>query len=189
MGAATRVSEDFFNSVQLDAGILVKGWNPEEPFTITDEMIICATTGGVNPVCAPTYSDLFEDVDNAPNKTKEGLHLDGWECSISTTAVDISADVIKLSLGAADKMENGKVVPRNYIKDEDFSSLAWIGDRADGGLVATVLTNALSTGGFSLQTTKNGKGNIPLTITGYASIATQNDPPMEFYSIEPQEGE
>lgn len=183
---ATRVSSDFFNSVILDAGILVKGWSPDDPTTITDDMIVCATTGGINPSCVPQYSDLFEDVDNAPNNTKEGLHLDGWDCAISTTAVNQDLDAIRLALGAADIQAN-KVVPRTYIEDEDFDDLAWLGDMADGSLAAIVLKNALSTGGYSLQTGKNSKGTIPLTITGYASIAQQQAVPMEFYVIESDE--
>lgn len=183
---ATRVSSDFFNSVILDAGILVKGWSPDDPTTITDDMIVCATTGGINPSCVPRYSDLFEDVDNAPNNTKEGLHLDGWDCSIGTTAVNQDLDAIRLALGAADIQAN-KVIPRTYIEDEDFDDLAWLGDMADGSLAACVLKNALSTGGYSLQTGKNSKGTIPLTITGYASIANQQAVPMEFYVIESDE--
>lgn len=61
----------------------------------------------------------------------------------------------------------------------------WVGDRADGGLVAIKLANALSTGGFSLQTSKNGKGQISVTLTGHVSIEAQSVMPMEFYSIDP----
>jgi len=51
-------------------------------------------------------------------------------------------------------------------------------------MVAVKLINALSTGGFSLQTTKNGKGQISLTITGHVSINAQDVVPMEFYSTD-----
>ena len=44
------------------------------------------------------------------------------------------------------------------------------------------LKNALSTGGFSLKTTKNGKGQISVELTGHVSISTQDAMPMEFYS-------
>lgn len=177
---ATRVTADFFNSIQLDAGILVKGWDVAAPTTITDSMIITATSGGINPTCVPTYSDLFADVDNAPSNTKEGLHLDGWACGLSTTALNNDLDTILFALGAADKTGN-KVTPRNIIKSTDFSDIAWLGDMADGSLAAIVLKNALSTGGYSIQTTKNGKGSISLTITGYTSIADGEEVPMEFY--------
>jgi hypothetical protein len=47
--------------------------------------------------------------------------------------------------------------------------------------------NALSTAGFSLQTTKNGKGQVALTITGHVSINAQSVVPMEFYSADADE--
>lgn len=51
-------------------------------------------------------------------------------------------------------------------------------------MVAILLKNALSTGGFSLQTTKNGKGQISCELTGHVSIKAQDDMPMEFYSTD-----
>jgi hypothetical protein len=129
---------------------------------------------------------LAEDVDNAPNNLKEFKHLDGWDCSISTTALGTSPALIKLALGAADinGTDSTKIVPRRDLNQTDFSDLWWVGDKANGGFVAVKLMNALSTGGFSLQTTKNGKGQIALEITGHVSLAAQDVVPMEFYSAD-----
>lgn len=187
MGKFTVIPENTFNALQMDAGVLLKTFNPANP-EIVDSAIICATTGGVNPVCKPTYSDFFEDVDNAPNNMKEGKHLDGWECSISTTSLGTSPELIKLALGCADidGTDTSKIIPRMDLKQTDFSDVWWVGDRADGGFVAVQLKNALSTEGFSLQTTKNGKGQIALTLTGHVSIQNQKEVPMVFYSAEPK---
>ena len=188
MGNFTVIPQDTFESMQMDAGVLLKTFNPADVKAPADEDIICATTGGINPVCQPTFSDLFEDVDNAPNNTKEGKHLDGWNCSISTTSLGTSAELIKMSLGCADidGTNTSKIVPRADLKQSDFtSSIWWVGDRADGGCVAIELKNALSTGGFSLQTTKNGKGQTSVEITGHVSITAQKEVPMVFYSIDP----
>lgn len=179
MGTYTRISQTAFEEMQLDAGILLKNFSPATP-TVTDADIICATTGGVNPSCVPTYEDFAEDVDNAPNNLKEFKKLTGWDCKISTTALGASEAVIQLALGASDKASN-KITPRMELEDTDFSDLWWVGDRADGGFVAIKLINALSTGGFSLQTSKNGKGNISLELTGHVSSANQDVVPMEFY--------
>lgn len=62
MGTFTRIPEDTFSGLQLDAGILLKQFNPASP-AVADANIICATTGGINPQCIATYSDLGEDVD------------------------------------------------------------------------------------------------------------------------------
>ena len=73
---------------------------------------------------------------------------------------------------------------------EVIDSYLWfVGDRADGGLVAVKVRNALSTGGFVLKTTKNGKGQTSLTLTGHVSIQDQDTMPMEFYSEDPPEDE
>ena len=188
MGKFTVIPEDTFNGLQVDAGVLLKRFNPANPVAPADEDIICATTGGINPSCVPTYSDFFEDVDNAPNNTKEGKHLDGWECKISTTSLGTSPELIRMALGCADiNAQTGAIVPRRDLKQTDFSDIWWVGDRADGGLVAIQLKNALSTGGFSLQTTKNGKGTVGIELTGHVSINNQKEVPMVFYSMDASE--
>ena len=184
MGTFTVVPESAFDDLQVDAGVLLTSFDPTNP-AVTDEAIICATTGGVNPTCVPTYSDYGEDVDNVPSNMMEFKHLDGWECRIATTALGTSPEMIKLALGAADidGTNSAKIVPRRDLKQTDFAdSIWWVGDKADGGMLAIELKHALSTGGFSLQTTKNGKGQISLEIMGHVSIEDQNTMPMVFYS-------
>lgn len=189
MGKFTVIPQNAFNGLQLDAGVLLKRFNPANPVAPADADIICATTGGINPVCTPTFSDFGEDVDNVPNNMKEFKHLDSWDCSIATTSLGTTPELIRLALGCADIDENNtaKIVPRADLAQSDFTDIWWVGDRADGGLVAIQLKNALSTGGFSLQTTKNGKGQIALTITGHVSINDQKTVPMVFYSADPTE--
>lgn len=187
MGKFTVIPENAFNGLQLDAGVLLKKFNPAEPTAPADEDIICATTGGVNPSCKATFSDFGSDVDNVPNNMKEFKHLDGWDCSISTTSLGTTPELIKLSLGCADidSTDKTKIIPRADLEQTDFTDIWWVGDRADGGFVAIQLKNALSTEGFSIQTTKNGKGTISLTLTGHVSIDNQKEVPMVFYSGDP----
>lgn len=237
MARFTVIPQDTFDDLQVDAGVLLRTFNPASPAAPADADIICATTGGINPTCVPTYSDYGEDIDNVPNNMMELKHLDGWECKLSTTALATSPEAIKLSLGAADivgatysltqdsSIQSGKiyytrsgtspnyiytavatpsesslstyyemtsagnkVVPRRKLNQTDFmDSLWWVGDKADGGLVAIELKHALSTGGFSLQTTKNGKGQLALEITGHVSINDQDTMPMVFYSMPGEE--
>lgn len=187
MGKFTVIPQDTFDGLQLDAGVLLNTFDPATPAAPDDEDIICATTGGITVACVPTFSDLGEDVDNVPNNMKELKHLDGWDCTMSTTSLGTSPALIKMALGCADidGTDTSKIVPRADLKQSDFSDIWWVGDRADGGMVAVQLKNALSTGGFSLQTTKNGKGQIALTITGHVSINAQKEVPMVFYSADP----
>lgn len=187
MGMFTAISQDTFSELQMDAGMLLNRFDPAQPAAPADADIICATTGGITVSCTPSYSDFGEDVDNVPNNMMELKHLDGWECKISTTGLGTSPEAIKLSLGAADidGTNTSKIIPRRELRQTDFAHLWWVGDRMDGGFVAVKLLNALSTGGFSLKTTKNGKGNVSLEFTGHVSIDAQSTMPMEFYSVEP----
>jgi len=194
MGRYYEIPNDTFDTLQLDAGVLLKHFDIEaaanDPTTpgFTNADIICATTGGVNPSCVPTFSDFGEDVDNCPVNMKELKHLNSYDVKLSTTSLGTSASLIKMSVGCADLSEDGKsVIPRADLSQSDFSDLWWVGDKANGGFVAIKILNALSTGGFSLQTTKNGKGQIALEFTGHVSINAQKVVPMVIYSIDPTE--
>ena len=183
-----KIPQDTFTAMQMDAGVLLRTFNPASPAEPADADIITATTGGINIVCQPSYSDMGEDVDNVPLNMKELKHLDSWLCRISTTALDTSADGLKLALGAADvNASTGKVTPRSTLNQSDFTEIWWVGDKAGGGLVACHLFNALSTEGLSIQTTKNGKGQTTLTLEGHVSISAQDVVPMEFYSLDADE--
>ena len=110
---------------------------------------------------------------------------------MSFTALNFNADKFKMWLGAADKTAKttttaAKVTPRNSLAQTDFSdSIWWVGDKTNGGAIAIELKNALSTGGINMQTTKNGKGQLSVELTGHYSITDMNVVPMQFYELEP----
>lgn len=189
----TVIPSDTFDTLQFDAGVLLKNFDIEAATSSVDNPgfadtdLICATTGGINPTCTPTYSDFGEDVDNVPLNMLEFKHLDGWDCKMTTTGLGTSPKLIQMALGAADIVGGTKVVPRQSLATSDYSDLWWVGDKANGGFVAIQLKNALSTGGFSLQTSKNSKGQVALEITGHVSIDSQSEVPMVFYSIDPDD--
>ena len=183
----TVIPQNAFEEMQLDAGILLTNFDPSDP-DVDDEDIVCATTGGISVSCVPEYVDLAEDVDNAPNGLLEYMKLQSWACELSTTSLGSSPALIARALGASD-IDDGKITPRRNVKTSDFDDLWWVGDRADGGFVACKIHNALSTGGFSLQTTKDGKGQVALTISGHVSSESQDVVPMTFYSIAGDESE
>lgn len=186
----TVIPQDTFDELQLDAGVLLKTFDPTDPVAPQDEDIICATTGGINVACVPTFSDLGEDVDNVPVNMKELKHLDSWACTMGFTALGTSPEMIRLALGCADiTAASGMIVPRRDLEQTDFADVWWVGDKAGGGLVAVQLKNALSTSGFTLQTTKNGKGQIAVELTGHVSINAQSTMPMVFYSLDSDDAE
>lgn len=185
MGKFTQIPLDTFEGMQLDAGVLLKAFDLKTAEPKKSD-IICATSGGFNLTVTPTYSDLGEDVDNCPANMKELKHLDSWEVKVSFTSLATNLDSIRLALGAADiDAATGRVTPRRALKQTDFTDLWWGGDRADGGFLAAHLKNALSTGGFSLQTTKSGKGQVSVELTGHVSLEDQDAMPIELYSLSP----
>lgn len=188
MGRFTVIASDAFDALQVDAGVILTNFDPSNPYvTPSSEDILATTTGGVNPVCAPTYSDYGEDVDNVPNNMMEFKHLDGWEATLGFSSIKFNAANTKWALGAADTelLSNGvtRIRPRRDLMQSDFADLWWVGDKANGGAYAIKLLNALSTGGLNIQSTKNGKGTNQITVTGHVSINAQDVMPMEIYDI------
>ena len=181
----TKIPETTFQNIQLNAGVLLSDFNPETA-TVANESIIGATTGGVNFTATPTFSDYGEDIDNCPKNMMELKKLDSWEISMSGTYVTVDGNAVKSLVGAADVSGN-KITPRNDVLLSDFTDVWWVGDYSDkngetnGGFVAIHMMNALSTGGFAIQTSDNGKGNFAFTYTAHYSMDAQDTVPFEVY--------
>lgn len=184
----TRIPADTFKMLQLNAGVLATTFVPATG-TLDTEAQIGATSGGITFTATPTYSDFGEDIDNCPKNTKELKRLDEWEVTMSGTFVAADTAIAKLLVGAADidKQDTTKVTPRNDLADADFGDIWFVGDYSDkngetnGGFIAIKLINALSTGGFQLQTSDKSKGQFSFTFTGHYSIAAQGTVPFEIY--------
>lgn len=187
----TQIPTDTFATLQLNAGILIKGSTGFVPSTgvVTTANILGATTGGIEVSCVPEYVDFGDNVDNCPKNTMELKKLDNWECKISGTFVTVSTTLAKMMLGAADidGTDTTKVTPRVDLSQSDFEDIWFVGDYSDkngdtnGGFVAVHLLNALSTSGFSLKTEDKEKGQFSVEFTGHVSINAQDVVPMEFY--------
>ena len=181
----TKIPETTFQNLQLNAGVLLSAFNPESA-TVANESIIGATTGGVNFTATPTFSDYGEDIDNCPKNMKELKKLDSWEISLSGTYVTVDANAVKSLVGAADVSGN-KITPRNDVLLSDFTDIWWVGDYSDkngetnGGFVAIHMMNALSTGGFAIKSSDNGKGNFAFTYTAHYSMDAQDTVPFEVF--------
>lgn len=182
MANFNKVKSDSFKSIQKGAGNILREFDVSGSKEIADSDIICATTGGVQIDCIPTYVDYGEDIDNCPKNTKELKEIQGWECKIAFTALDCTPEMIRLALGAADVSETKKVKGRDEVKAADFSDIWWVGPLKGGGWAAACLKNALGTSGFSLKTSSDGKGNVSVELTGHYSINDTKSVPMEFYS-------
>lgn len=183
-----KIPESTFQQLQLNAGVLLSSFTPASA-SVVDANILGATSGGVNFTAAPTYSDYGDDIDNCPKNMKELKKLDSWGVTLSGTFLTVTPASAKLLIGAADtdSADTTKVVPRSDVLDGDFKDIWWVGDYSDkngetnGGFVAIHMLNGLSTGGFQIQSTDNGKGQFAFTFTGHYSMDAQETVPFEVY--------
>lgn len=181
----TRIPEDTFKNIQLNAGIVAKSFNPSTQ-EVSD--LIGATTGGLQFNATPEFQDFGEDIDNCPKNTKELKKLTAWGITLAGTLVTITLATAKTLVGAGD-INGSKIVPRNDVLDTDFEDLWWIGDYSDvntganAGFVAIHMLNTLNTGGFQIQSSDKGKGNFAFSFEAHYSMNAQDTVPFEVYVV------
>lgn len=180
------ISADAFKKLQFQAGALLKKFDPENKVAIAADDMICLTSGGITVTCKPNTVDLGEDVDEVPENTYQLKHITSWDCGMSTTCLTVSEDTIKLHLGAADA-ESGKITVREDYVDSDFQDIWWHGNLIGGGYAAIRLLKAASDEGLELKTTKDGKGNLTLSLKGHYDMKDTSKVPMEFYVKDAEE--
>lgn len=184
----TKIPEDTFNELQVNAGVIVKTFNPAVG-TLDMNALVTATSGGIKVDCKPTFEDFASDVDNAPKNSKEMKRKTEMSVAFSCTALNFNKETIKMALGASDERQaDGAIITRTDLKLTDFQTLWFIGDLANGGYIAIKFIDALSTDGFSLQTNDKGKGKLSLGFTAHTSLSSQDVEPVEFYLGEPDDG-
>lgn len=192
MAKFTQIPTDTFKKLQLNAGILTTNFNPATG-ELSASNIIGATSGGVSFEATPSFSDFGEDIDNCPKNTKELKRLDSWEAKMSGSFVTMDTNVAVSVIGTAAVASGDQtnVVPRNSVDAEDFKDIWWVGDYSDvnddgsstgkAGFIAIKLINALSTGGFKIQSGDKAKGTFEFEYTGHYSIENTDVVPFELY--------
>lgn len=179
----TQIPSTAFQEIQLNAGILVESFTPA---TGAFSGLIGASSGGITFEATPEFVDFGDDIDNCPKNMKELKKLDTWEAKLSGTFATVTASLAKKLVGAAD-MASNKVTPRSTLETSDFFDIWWIGDYSDkngtnnGGYCAIHLMNALSTGGFKIQSSDKEKGKFEFEFTGHVSMNSQDTVPFEVY--------
>ena len=190
MSAFTKIPTDTFKKLQMNAGILASNFTPATG-TLEDTDIIGATSGGVAFAAVPSFTDFGEDIDNCPKNTMELKRLDQWEVTMSGSFVTVDTKMAEMMVGLADigSPDTTKESPRVDINlEKDFRDVWWIGDYSDvntgdnAGFLAIHLMNALSSGGFNLQSSDKGKGMFEFEFTGHFSMAAQDKVPFEIFA-------
>jgi hypothetical protein len=192
MAKFTQIPTDTFKKLQLGAGILTTEFNPATG-ELTASNIVGATSGGVSFEATPSFTDFGEDIDNCPKNTKELKKLDSWEAKMSGSFVTMDTNIATSVIGTAAVASDDptKVVPRNSVETKDFKNIWWVGDYSDinedgssagkAGFIAIKLINALSTGGFKIQSGDKAKGTFEFEYTGHYSSENIDTVPFELY--------
>lgn len=188
----TQIRETTFEELQVNAGVVLKTFDPA---TFTGELelenILFATSGGTTITDTPEFRDAGEGIDNAPRNMKEFKKLVRREVKISGSKVTFTPESVKADMAAADistvdgKTDVTKITPRDTLKDEDFMDFWVVGDYGVGGYMAVHILNALSVSGFNWKTTDQGNGTSDFEYTAHYSIKNQSQVPYEVYIYKP----
>ena len=185
----TQIPANTFKELVLNAGILASNFNTTTG-TVEADDILGATSGGISFTAKPTFIDLGDDIDNCPKNMKELKKLQSWdEINMSGTYLTVNTARAKSLLAAADidSSDATKVTPRNDVAPADFEGIWLIADYSDkngatnGGFLAIHMMNALSTGGFQLQSSDKAKGQFAFEYTAHYSMAAPDTVPFELY--------
>ncbi len=184
----TQIPANTFKELQLNAGILTSGFAPTTG-TVESNAMLGATSGGISFTATPTYTDLGDDIDNCPKNMMELKKLESWEVKLSGTFLTVNTAQAKSLIATADigSPDTTKVTPRNDVAPADFKDIWWIGDYSDkngatnGGYIAIHMMNALSTGGFQLQSGDKAKGQFAFEYTAHYSMDAPDTVPFELY--------
>lgn len=182
---ATRVSATMANNIAVDAGLLLNKFDITNPAEPDDKDIICATTGDFSISEEVETEDFFEDVNNMPNNTKEGKRITGRNCTLGVDCIEITEETLILALGAADKQADGGIHGRPQYRMTDFKPIYWLCDMVkEEKLFVVAMDDVVSTGGFSLSSSKNSKATLSLELTAHSSIEKRDVVPMAYYILE-----
>lgn len=185
----TKIPENTFKNLQMNAGILVDDFNPS---TGVVGNILGATTGGIQFSDSMSFTDLGEDIDNCPKNMMELKMLESHDVKISGTFVTMTTDTAHTLAAAADvdSEDPSHIIPRNDILLSDYKDIWFIGDYSDinedgddqsAGFIAIHMLNALNTGGFQIQSSDRAKGQFSFEFTGHYSMDAQDTVPYELY--------
>ena len=184
----TQIPANTFKELQLNAGILTSDFAPTTG-TVESNAMLGATSGGISFTATPAYTDLGDDIDNCPKNMMELKKLESWEVKMSGTFLTVNTAQAKSLMAAADigVSDKTKITPRNDVAIADFDDIWWIGDYSDkngatnGGYIAIHMMNALSTGGFQLQSSDKAKGQFAFEYTAHYSMEAPDTVPFELY--------
>ena len=194
-GMTSPIRTDTFQKLQLNAGMFVKNldYSSIADAAALKTALIAAITAGTTILGATRGGGTFivtreirsPEVDGKRYPWKGSDFVDSVDAYLSTTLVEITPNNIKSILGTATATTSGKkttIQMHTAVDPENdyISTLTWVGDLADGQLVAITLKNAFNTADFSLTFTDKGEGTLAAEFHArQESVADYDNVPFE----------
>lgn len=190
MGKFTKYPAKFWKKIQLNAGIVVEGFNPTD---MTFTAIMGATSNGTTFNPNPTYDDFGSDIDNVQPNTKQFKRLRYYDPSLAGTFRTIDPERAAQLCPGVDA--SGVITPASVLTDDMFVDVTLLADYtevndddatagATAGYMAVTVKNALNTTGFQWKTNKDGKGEFPFDFHGHYDLDDPDAAPFELHVID-----
>ena len=187
----------------LDAGVVFKNFTVGTDTYATAKAAgkcLGATTGGSEFAAIPSYRRM--EIDGVHTRTKGDTLIDGWDVSLKTKLVEITADNLKRALAAADVATSQQagykeVTGRDTIKDEDYTTnITFIGNilGSDEPIIIQVF-NAFNESGLTITAADKNNVGVECQFYGYNApsiydnVNTEIVPPFKIYIPEEDEQE
>lgn len=171
----------------LNAGAYFKNYDHKTDTyetAVAADKLIGATQGGGEFSAVPKVRQI--EVDGVPGRAQGLEVIDGWEVYMKANVLEVTEDVLKMSLCAAelDSETNEKytiIKGKNEIEDNDYiENIAWIGTISGSNEpVIIIVKNALSTDGLKLATKDNNQATVATTFYGHYTQDDLETPPFE----------
>lgn len=190
MSKITGFTTDTPKKLLLDSGAFFKNYDLTKAYSAqTAGTLIGATQGGGSFAAVPTVRKM--EVDGAGGNVKGLQTIDDWAVTMTANVKEITADNLKLALGAAatTTMTTGvqsgstKIVGKSTFADADYSdNITWVGKLSGSDTpVIIVIKNALCINGLNLTVADKAEATVSVVLTGHYTADDLETPPFEIY--------
>lgn len=185
-GGLTATSKD---GLLIDSGVFFKDFvygTDTAASALAAGKCIGVTQGGGAFTAIPSMRQIA--VDGVKGAVVGFEVIDFWDIKISANILDISANAIKLALGAYTSTVEADgfydmIVAKNYLTDSDYNTnITFVGKvLGTSKPIIIAVKNTLNTKGISLSPQDNKEGVMALEFKGHYTSADLTTPPATIY--------
>lgn len=185
----TGYTERTMENRQMGAGAYFKNYDVEtDTFTtaVTSGKLLGATQGGGSFTAKPIITTT--EVDGVPSDAKGMEDIDGWEVSMSANILEITAENIKIALGAAtiETTTDGKykkITGKSNIDPADYQdNITFLGTMSgfDEPIILQIY-NALAMEGINVNPQDKKTTLLPTKFKAHSSFENLDEAPFAIF--------